>query len=115
MAQDWKWWASHDGEYFSVGPCGSRDSVLDEAETELDWAEDTDENGQWYIPIHIIEASGTYYDCDECGRVEKACKECVKTFLYDEPAFYFLNVRNEEYVKHIRPVEPAAPKDTANG
>jgi hypothetical protein len=92
----WGWWASRDDEYFSVGPYSSRHGAIEAAKVEFDWTADINDNGDWCISFYIIEASGTYYDCDECGRVKEACEGCQK---YDEPSFYFLNVRNREFVE----------------
>lgn len=49
------WYASSDSEHYTVGPCDTRDQVIDEAtDMELGWQEDDD--GARMV-FHVIEAS----------------------------------------------------------
>lgn len=53
MTGEWKWYASADGEVFTVGPCDSREQAIEEAkENELGYRED----GVATVSFDIVEA-----------------------------------------------------------
>lgn len=60
MIEDkWAWYASADQEHYAVGPCPTRESVIQAAIDER-LGEDTDDvTGQWQLNFHIVEATQT--------------------------------------------------------
>jgi hypothetical protein len=51
---DWKWWASYNEELYNIGPCDSRESVIEEAKrNELGFY--SDQGGKEFLQFYIIE------------------------------------------------------------
>lgn len=101
MTKNWQWWSGCDGETFTQGPFDKREDAIDEAFDQGDFAEEQLNDGTWIGRVYVLEAKGTYYECTECGVVEKACAECAASLNYDEPVWYFECQRNASSVVRI--------------
>ncbi|NTG85841.1 hypothetical protein G6L15_06715 [Agrobacterium rhizogenes] len=51
----WQWWAGDNEEWMSVGPCVSREEAIAAATDEC-VGEFKDDDGQWKLSIHVVEA-----------------------------------------------------------
>lgn len=54
----WEWWAGKDEEYYTVGPCASREQAIQEAIDDgiCEWPVDGSDPETWEHRIHLIEA-----------------------------------------------------------
>ncbi|MCB1419779.1 MAG: hypothetical protein KDJ74_12595 [Notoacmeibacter sp.] len=98
MSDKWQWWSGRDGETYTQGPFDTRDDAIDEAFAQDDIEEEQLPDGTWVGHVYVAEHAGTFYDCDECGRVEQACAGCRNSLLWDEPSFFFASTRSEERI-----------------
>ena len=99
MTDKWQWWSGMSDELYTQGPFASREIAIEEAFRNENVMEEQID-GTNIGHVFIIEARGTFFDCDECGVVEKACDAC--TSQYDTPAFYFRETRNHERItRHL--------------
>lgn len=98
MYDEWKWWAGDNDEDFRVGPMDSREDAIQEALDQCVYDEVQSPNGNWSRVVYVMEARGTFYDCDECGTVERACDECQD--YGDSPHWFFKQTRNAAVTYH---------------
>lgn len=109
MDSKWEWWSGRSDEYYSQGPFDKREDAIEEAFGQDDFEEEQLADGSWVGHVYVAEHKGTYFDCDECGRVEKACPECCKYLDRDEPQWLFAQTRNVELVTRVLPTLPSTP------
>lgn len=77
MPGQWHWWASHDGEHFTIGPCASRDDAIAEATFDL-LGEDNDGNLHFTIQEaqdNNVDLSKYFYADDFLGHAAEAMNE----------------------------------------
>lgn len=99
MADEWGWWSGSSDEHFSCGPCDTKAEAVAEALAQDAIYEDEREGGVIVDLVHVIEAKGTHYDCEECGTVPEACAECKSCLYPEECASKFTHVRNADCVE----------------
>ncbi|ASV86493.1 hypothetical protein CES85_1036 [Ochrobactrum quorumnocens] len=51
----WQWWGGRDEEWFTIGPCESKEEVIQLAIDER-VGEFFSDDGKWYVAVHVIEA-----------------------------------------------------------
>lgn len=99
MADEWGWWSGSNDEHFTCGPFGTKSDAIEEAVSQGDVYEDDEPGGIIVEYVHVIEAKGLHYDCEECGTVPEACAECKSCLSPEEYASKFTYVRNADCVE----------------
>lgn len=56
MDNGWKWFAGGNDEYFSIGPCDTRDEAIAEATQDCSGEFQDEADGKWKVGIHLVEA-----------------------------------------------------------
>jgi len=78
MASEFKWYASHDQENYTIGPCDSREAVIEQAVND-DLGLRQGPEGHWdRLTFHILEATQDPIDLsnhlDEDSVIEGLCE-----------------------------------------
>jgi hypothetical protein len=97
MTDKWQWWSGSCEEIYTLGPFETKQEAIEEALSAGVYEELEEPTGSWKAGVYVAEHKGTYFDCDECGRVKKACEGCVAYLSAEESAFYFSQTRNEDF------------------
>ena len=106
MHDEGGWWAGDCEELMSVGPFQTEQEAIQEA-LDGHYCDESEIDGKFKRVVFSLEAKGTYFDCDECGTVERACDDCLDWI--DDGEFKFLNVRNER--RSIHDLEDSSVKE----
>lgn len=92
--EKWGWYAGDSPESYQVGPFDTKQQAINEAQS-AGYTTDFETESGWVRKVFFAEHCGTYYDCNECGSVARACKDCSDFMNWDEPRAYFTSTRNE--------------------
>jgi hypothetical protein len=97
----WFWYAGQNEEWFTVGPCDCKEQAIDEA-VDSNIGEFQDEDGKWFLGIHVLEAAkddvllSKYFDVESA--IENANERLGEDDYseYVDPSFFDMTPQQEQ-------------------
>lgn len=100
----WEWWAGKDEEYFTIGPCATREQAIQEAVDDgiCEWPVDGSDPEEWEHRIHLIEAQqaplrlADWIDSDTVlERADESVADSFRVTEYDEGPWFEATAEQE--------------------
>jgi len=79
----WFWYAGQNEEWYTVGPCDCKEQAIDEA-VDSNIGEFQDEDGKWFLGIHVLEAAKDDVLLSKYFDVESAIENANERFGEDD-------------------------------